>query len=87
MAKQNLAMPNDNILHQLWTRAVGTDGYSKKDWRQLQAQLEGERKRTLILLCAWLESDKADAFPIVHANARALVADLIREQLLDGEAV
>ena len=33
--------PTDRILHVLWTKAVGTDGYIKSEWRELERIVHG----------------------------------------------
>lgn len=34
---QNMA--NHRLLHVLWTKAVGTPGYKKDEWRELESRL------------------------------------------------
>ncbi len=31
------------ILHKLWTKAVGTDGYNKREWAELEALIYASR--------------------------------------------
>ena len=28
------------LLHRLWTKAVGTEGYDKEEWRELERRVE-----------------------------------------------
>ncbi len=28
------------LFHKLWTKAVGTDGYNKSEWKQLERMIE-----------------------------------------------
>ena len=38
-----------NLLHHLWTKAVGTSGYEKKEWQLLEARLlELEKKLRVV---------------------------------------
>ena len=32
----------NELLHILWTKAVGTEGYDKKEWQLLEAYVNGE---------------------------------------------
>lgn len=46
-------MINDTPLHKLWTLAVGTDGYNKADWKELERRfhalaVDNENLRTLL---------------------------------------
>ena len=32
----------DELLHRLWSKAVGTEGYNKQEWKELAAMIEKE---------------------------------------------
>jgi hypothetical protein len=40
LPKGAVAMTVDNLLHRLWTKAVGTEGYDKAEWTRLSNALE-----------------------------------------------
>jgi len=37
-----LGHPLENMLHKLWTKAVGTEGYDKKLWMELERLIHKE---------------------------------------------
>jgi hypothetical protein len=46
-AKQDLSEANEQeikrLFHKLWSQSVGKEGYSKKDWQELQRLLQTRR--------------------------------------------
>lgn len=39
-----ILIPDHNLLHTLWTKAVSTPGYNKQEWKELEARfLHGRR--------------------------------------------
>ena len=39
------SLSTDHLLHRLWTKAVGTEGYNKAEWKELERRL-AEAKAT-----------------------------------------
>lgn len=52
------SLSTDHLFHRLWTKAVGTTGYVKAEWMELDRRLQSERMRKLC--------EAVDAYYLVH---------------------
>lgn len=74
-------MTRHELLHHLWTKAVGTPGYVKSDWQRLEAEIyilervamaaRESGKIVLPLLNALAELDVADCQVPAYASSES----------------
>ena len=56
MSSNRLGDPTFNLFHRLWTKAVGTPEYDKKEWQQLEREylaMRSDRMMTLAIDKPW----------------------------------